>query len=75
MPSTTEERGAYTTIAQTEDASNGLTTHGEEIENEPLYVTCFCQSGLRRKTGSKIGAEPWDPFLDYMAAHVLLKRR
>jgi hypothetical protein len=74
MPSTTEERGAYTTIAQTEDTSTGLTTDGEEIGNEPSYVTRFCQSGLRRKTGSKIGAEPWDPFLDYIAAHVPLKR-
>ena len=46
MPSTIEERGAYTTIAQTEDASTGLTTHGEEIENEPSYVAYFCQSGL-----------------------------
>ena len=35
MPSTIEERGAYTTIAQTEDANAELTTHGEEVENGP----------------------------------------
>jgi hypothetical protein len=32
------ERGAYMSIAQTEDVSAELTAHGKEVEHDGLYV-------------------------------------
>jgi len=33
-----EERGAYTSVAQTEDANVELTVHGKELQNGSLWV-------------------------------------
>lgn len=37
----TEERGAYTSVAQTDDASAELTAHGKGISDGELYVLHF----------------------------------
>ncbi|KAL5392836.1 hypothetical protein DPSP01_000533 [Paraphaeosphaeria sporulosa] len=48
-----EDRGAYTTVAQTEDASAELAAHGKEIQNAEDYA-------LLPKVADKL---PWGAFL------------
>jgi hypothetical protein len=39
VASNSQERGAYTTVAQTEDANAELTAHGRGVEDGELYVS------------------------------------
>ncbi|KAL1593892.1 ATP-dependent DNA helicase chl1, partial [Paraconiothyrium brasiliense] len=52
-----EDRGAYATVAQTEEASTDLTTHGKEINNESSHLANGHINGI---VGESSGLGPSD---------------
>ncbi|OAG03645.1 PTR2-domain-containing protein [Paraphaeosphaeria sporulosa] len=52
-----EDRGAYTTVAQTEDASAELAAHGKEIQNGAPSLANGHSNG---QIGSSSGPDPYD---------------